>query len=352
MQLSKTGTLKTRYLGYGCVFKKNLNGYTLVSTTNPKYTPFIKKTLVESKWDLINEADFTEGEKYEEVYNILINNFKNGQNIFSKDTDIILKKDEEILFNSSVNITLSEPRSVRVTKSNYGGVSYGVTKKTRVGGGSSTSVSKSHEEITQIDTGRVTITNKRFIFAGSKKNVDVNLNKIIGIQTYNNGILLQRTGKQKAEYFTGFDNLAFNYNYDGFKYYFNFDGNMVRAIIQGGINYSSDNLIETNNNNNKISTNTSKEFKDNKTMKNSNQENTETKTENKSNSQEYHEDLLLRYSELLEKGLITREEFDLKKEEIFNSMKKQEKHKNFCPECGFKLPENAIFCPECGYKVE
>ena len=59
MQLSKTGTLKTRYLGYGCVFKKNLNGYTLVSTTNPKYTPFIKKTLVESKWDLINEAEIT-----------------------------------------------------------------------------------------------------------------------------------------------------------------------------------------------------------------------------------------------------------------------------------------------------
>ena len=46
------------------------------------------------------------------------------------------------------------------------------------------------------------------------------------------------------------------------------------------------------------------------------------------------------------------EEHLVKKEEIFNSMKKQEKHKNFCPECGFKLPENAIFCPECGYKVE
>ena len=65
-------------------------------------------------------------------------------------------------------------------------------------------------------------------------------------------------------------------------------------------------------------------------------------------------DILIKYFEMLEKGLITREEFDLKKKEIYvdNSLLNQDSvQESYCSNCGTKLVRNSNFCHNCGNTV-
>ena len=69
------------------------------------------------------------------------------------------------------------------------------------------------------------------------------------------------------------------------------------------------------------------------------------------------DDILIKYFDMFEKGLITREEFDLKKAELYNKtedntlLKQEHVHPLYCSSCGNKLDENANFCPYCGNKI-
>ena len=77
-------------------------------------------------------------------------------------------------------------------------------------------------------------------------------------------------------------------------------------------------------------------------------ETTETNVNN-SNADE-----LLKYAELLEKGLITKEEFDLKKAEIMGtpiSVEKYDSSAKFCSNCGNPIDSDCKFCPNCGYQL-
>ena len=127
---------------------------------------------------------------------------------------IILKKDEKPAI-VIPDVTLKEPRSVRTSTGTYGGPSFRVSKGVsfKLGGGQSRSVS--HEEIMDVDTGILTITNKRLVFTGQKKTINYNLNKIISITPYSEGVGIQRENKQKTEYFTGFDRRIINFKKDG-----------------------------------------------------------------------------------------------------------------------------------------
>ena len=65
-------------------------------------------------------------------------------------------------------------------------------------------------------------------------------------------------------------------------------------------------------------------------------------------------DDLMKYAELYEKGLITREEFDLKKNELMGSSNKEpmaEDSPKFCMDCGSPLEAGSNFCPNCGRKL-
>ncbi len=76
-------------------------------------------------------------------------------------------------------------------------------------------------------------------------------------------------------------------------------------------------------------------------------------------------DELLKYAELYEKGLLTKEEFDLKKSELLsngptiaeqqNSTDEiahvEESGINFCPNCGFKVEKGSKFCSNCGSEL-
>lgn len=139
----------------------------------------------------------------EKVYN-------NEFNLPTENCPIILKKTETPIL-VIPNVTLKEPRSVRTSLGGYGGPTIHITKgiSFRLGGGSSRSIS--HEEIKTIDQGTLTITNKRLAFTGTMKTLNYNLNKIISITEYEEGIAIQRENKQKTEYFVGTNQITLRY---------------------------------------------------------------------------------------------------------------------------------------------
>ena len=235
MDFVKTGTISHKYLADGCEFKKDKNRYKLVSTQNYKYEPFVGKTLSESMWDLISESSVTSGERYNEFYGMLLDHLQSGHTIFNKNANIILKKGERIVYQSPNNIILKEPKSVRVTKSAHVG---GARRRgnSAFGSGVSQSVGESHDVIKQVDVGQIIITNKRFIYSGGVRNIDANISQITGITPYTDGFKLQRKSKQKPEYFLNIDSNAFNYTFDNETYFFFMNGQIIKSLIEGGLN--------------------------------------------------------------------------------------------------------------------
>lgn len=235
MEFIKKGVIVSKYLSDGCEFKKNNNNFRLISTVNEKYTPFIGETHNEGIWDMISSSDITNGEKFNNYYSLLLDHFKSGQTIFDKNADILLKKDERIIYVSYNNIRLNEAKSIRVTNSAHYRTSHRHGKRS-YGVGVSKSRGESFEEVKNVDTGKIVITNKRFIFSGSKRSIDVNISQITGITAYSDGIKLQRKNKQKAEYFIGFDNQVFTQVFDNETYFFKMNGSIIKAMVEGGLN--------------------------------------------------------------------------------------------------------------------
>lgn len=76
-------------------------------------------------------------------------------------------------------------------------------------------------------------------------------------------------------------------------------------------------------------------------------------------------DELLKYAELYEKGLLTKDEFDLKKSELLSNKSTVEEHAHaedeiiqieestnrFCPNCGSEVEIDSKFCSDCGFKL-
>lgn len=231
----KKGMIGTKYVSDGCEFKKIKDKFKLVSVENYKFQPFIGKTFSESIWDMISNSDVTSGEKFDKLYSLLLDHFKSGQTIFNSDANILLKKDEKVIYKTPGNVTLREPKSIRVTDSVHVGSGRRHGKRS-FGIGTSKSVGESKEVVKDIDVGQIIITNKRFIYSGNKRNIDVNISQIIGITPYNDGFKLQRKSKQKPEYFINIDSLFFKYKFNNEDYFFTMNGQIIKAMLEGGLN--------------------------------------------------------------------------------------------------------------------
>ncbi len=234
---------KSTYLFYDCEFQEDGSDLLLVSAKNPNFVPFIGKSFKKSAWDLISKADITCGEKHDKVYGYFLNHLEKGNTDFDEmDSNILLDNDEFIKFQSYHSVYLNESKSIRVSTSRHSGrsvrhagASYGI--------GDSISVSESFDEIKTVDIGQITITNKRFIFSGEKKSVDIDIKKITSITPFSDAIKLQRKNKQKVEYFTNIDHYIFTREYAGEVYFFMMDGYMIKALIESslsGLKYISE----------------------------------------------------------------------------------------------------------------
>ena len=110
-------------------------------------------------------------------------------------TNIILKPGETALY--STPSALYETRAVRHYQAGHTG--FRVAKGVNVGGTSGRSTST--QEWAKIDTGWLTITNKRLVFDGGKQDRTVLLNKIVSVTCSLTGIEVTAEGRQKSMVF-------------------------------------------------------------------------------------------------------------------------------------------------------
>jgi hypothetical protein len=87
------------------------------------------------------------------------------------------------------NVRYFENRKV----SNFGGARVRIMKGFSIGGGQV----RSHDELTEIDEGYLSISTTGFIFAGQSSTISIPLSKIIRIQPYSDGIGIYKDGRQK-----------------------------------------------------------------------------------------------------------------------------------------------------------
>jgi hypothetical protein len=111
---------------------------------------------------------------------------------------IILKKDEKIALRIPY-VIYAEERSKRKS-TGYSGTSIRVAKglSFRVGSVGESSYS---QELTDLDQGEFVITNKRYFFVGSQKNISQPLMKITIVDSFMDALAISRENKQKTEYF-------------------------------------------------------------------------------------------------------------------------------------------------------
>ncbi len=198
---------------------------------NPVWQEYKNKELKEVEWSKIANGGVSDDVKRKEDIEYWLNELKAGNvpvSMKQEESTIILKKKEK-LYVTLLNISLLEPRAVRT--GGYGGSSVRLAKGLyfRVGGFKA----ESHEELRNIDQGTLTLTNKRIVFSGNKKTINVNLKKVISINPYNDGISIRRDGFSKTQYFVGLPKAEITISVKDETYVEQFSGLILMYLIEG-----------------------------------------------------------------------------------------------------------------------
>lgn len=185
------------------------------------------KRLTLREWKNIAEGGLTDEEKEEKGKLAILEQLRTGELVLqlTDEVPIILKKNETPCLAIS-NIEFHEDRMVR----HRVGGAFRVMKGVYVGG----SRSESHPERRHIDTGELILTNKRLVFVGSRRSVDVDLRKILSIEPYSDGIALSRSNKKNVEWFIGNLNIVnITMKIEDRDHDLKFDGLVLKCMIEG-----------------------------------------------------------------------------------------------------------------------
>ena len=120
-------------------------------------------------------------------------------------TSIILKNDEIAFLECKT--TLLETKSVRYFQS--GSVGYRLTKRIYLGSRSGTS--HNQDELKHIDTGTLTLTNKRLVFTGLTNSRNIQISKLIAVNFFIDSIKVTTENRQKSLIFTVPNSLIWNF---------------------------------------------------------------------------------------------------------------------------------------------
>jgi hypothetical protein len=150
--------------------------------------------------------------------------------------NIVLNKGEDVLC-VLPKTTLLEPRAVRTWRSKHGGPSFRIVKGVSFRLGASSGVSESHEEMRAIDTGTLMLTNERLSFVGSRRTINVPIEKIIDVDNegYSNWLRLNRQGRQKTECFQFNSALYTDFSHNGEKMLAPVHSRMLKLAIDQAI---------------------------------------------------------------------------------------------------------------------
>ncbi len=140
----------------------------------------------------------------EREFDVMLDRFSKGEFAGQFNSSLMLKRGEKLILDIP-GISYCEEKTVK-TKGSYQGFSVRVMRGVsyRFGGFEGAPV----QEVVELDTGSFILTNKRLIFSGSTDSVEYPLSKIVTIEPLEDGILVNRSGKRKMEYFLGTTQLS------------------------------------------------------------------------------------------------------------------------------------------------
>jgi len=221
----------------GAVFRPKGDKYKLTKvtdTSNIIWREYGNRLLTEREWKNIAYGGMSDAKQKEADMEYWMTQLKEGNIpiLMGGEAPILLKKKEELIFGLP-NIFLWEPRAVRRTTGGYGGPSFRVAKGVYFRVGGFRAKSESDEELRTIDQGSLTLTNKRLVFSGAKRTINIDLRKIVSVEPYSDGIAIRREGKEKTQYFTGIDQAELTINVGERVYKEPFSGLILMYLIEG-----------------------------------------------------------------------------------------------------------------------
>jgi hypothetical protein len=222
----------------GATFTQHRDKYKLSKvqiTSTPTWQSYGNQILTEKEWKNIAYGGMSDAKQKEADMELWMGKLKEGTipiQIMGGEAPIIIKKDEELQL-TLPSIVLREPRAVRQSSGGYGGPSFRVAKGLYFRVGAFGSTSESHEEMRDIDQGTFSLTNKRVVFSGSKRTIEIPLKKIISMEPYSDGIAIRRSGKEKTQYFIGVNCAGLTITVDDRIYKESLSGLILMHLIEG-----------------------------------------------------------------------------------------------------------------------
>jgi len=205
--------------------------------SNPAWENYGNQTLTGDEWRRIAYGGVSDARQRDLDIERALGEFQRGfVPEFRADANTVPLKRGERAVAVIPGVTLKEPRSVRTTYGGGGGPSFRIAKGVYFRTGGFAARSESHEEIKAIDSGTLTLTNRRVVFAGKKRTINFSLGKIVGMEPYRDGIAISRDGKQRTEYYTGLDAVHMTVSAGGRSHIVPLSGVILMCMVQGLIN--------------------------------------------------------------------------------------------------------------------
>ena len=243
-RLGKLSRKKRRFLGIvvgedircdrcGAVFTKRKEGYELSEVSdvsNPTWQEYGGQVLTEREWRNIAYGGMSDAKQRERDLEHWMEELRKGevQLRVEGEAPIILRKGENLLL-VLPEVSLLELRSVRM--GTYGGPTVRVAKGIHIRLGGFTA--ESNEELRFVDQGVLVLTNRRLVFSGMKRTIEVGLGQIISLEAYKDGVVLKKSGRNKPYYFIGFDKVKVKISVADKTYWESFSGAMLKCAVEG-----------------------------------------------------------------------------------------------------------------------
>lgn len=222
----------------GAVFEEKGERYSLKGVgdeDNDTWRTYARQALTGEEWTRIAHGGMSDALQREHDIKMWLADAAAGRvNLREPESPVILRKNERAVLVLE-GVSFWEPRAVRRTTGAYGGPTVRVSKNVSLRLGGVQARSESQEELKEIDRGVLVLTNRRMIFAGSKRTINIDLRKILSIDAYRDGIASRRENKQKTEYFLNTDRSGISITVDGRTYDVPVTGPVLKTVIEGMI---------------------------------------------------------------------------------------------------------------------
>jgi len=201
----------------------------VMDSSNSIWRIYGNKALDENEWKSVAFEPPVDEKQREVDIEKWLTQIKDGDvSPMSSESPVILKKSEELIL-SLPEVSLLEARAVITGRSRGSSIRIAKGLSFRLGAFKA----QSHDELKNIDQGDFTLTNKRVVFSGSKRTLNIPLNKIISAEPYSDAIALRREDKEKTQYFTGIDRHIITISLSGRTYKEPFSGQVIQCLMEG-----------------------------------------------------------------------------------------------------------------------